>query len=425
MSAHNQLLHTPEGVKDYMPREFMQKTHVERRMESVFQSHGYAPVSSPMFEYADVFDEKGSVAPSSVYKFIDRDGSVLALRSDMTPQIARIAATSCHAEDVPMRFCYVSNAFRYNESYRGKLKEFTQAGVELIGIQSDEANAEVIALSVDSLLAAGLKDFRIDIGQVQFFQGILEEGGFDEETCRFMRESVIARDYVAVENAAKNSNAPAYICAILSELPLLIGGASVLEAARKMTKNETALAALQNLENIYDILCAYGVEQYVAFDLGMVGHLDYYTSIIFRGYAYGTGSSVLDGGRYDNLIAQFGADYPSVGFAIKIGVLLSALEGQDDAQTDLQISADTLIVYTEVGRRAACKAATLLRSQGHSVENSLFGSDLSVNVAYAARRKMGGVLYFEDAEYVTVIDIVAETRARAHLSELLGGKELS
>jgi len=425
MTINNHLLHTPDGVKDYMPSDYAAKASVEHRLETVFQGHGYARVSSPMFEYADVFDEKGSVTQTSIYKFIDRDGSVLALRSDMTPQIARMVTTLCRPEDVPLRFCYVENAFRYNESYQGKLKEFTQAGVELIGVHTDEASAEIIALAVSSLLAVGLKDFRIDIGQVQFFQGILEEGGFDEAGSRFMRQSIIKRDYVAVEKAASKADIPENVRTVLSELPLLIGGAEVLQTARGLTQNASALEALANLENIYHILCDYGMERYISFDLSMVGHLDYYTGIIFRGYAYGTGSSVIDGGRYDHLSMHFGANFPSVGFAIKIGVLVDALTEQSGTPAQENGSADTLLAYTKEGQKAALAAATELRAQGLRIENSLVGGDICANEAYARARGMGGVLFFEDADFVTVIDVAGGTQKRVRLGTLLGGEGMA
>jgi len=415
MSINNRLLHTPDGVRDIMPAEYVARAAVERKIEIVFESFGFTRVSSPMFEYADVFDEKGSVTQSAIYKFIDRDGSVLALRSDVTPQIARMVSTTCRPEDVPFRFSYLENAFRYNESYQGKLKEFTQAGVELIGVDSEDASAEVVALAVKSLLASGLHDFRIDIGQVQFFQGILEEGGFDESSCRYMQQSIIGRDYVAVEKAAQAANAPETVQRVLSELPLLIGGVEVLTAARGMTANEKALSALSNLESIYAVLCEYGVEEYIAFDLSMVGHLDYYTGIIFRGYAYGTGSSVLDGGRYDNLLMHFGTDYPSVGFGIKVGVLMDALNGKAPSP---HIAPDTLLVYTSEGRHAALSAANELRAQGLRIENCL----LTDFEAYAKKHGHNGVLYFSDADNVTLIDYINHTERTVRISALLSGE---
>jgi len=419
MTLQNKLLHAPDGVRDYMPIDFAEKAAVERKIEDTFTSYGYARVSSPMFEYADVFDEKGSVTQSAIYKFIDRDGSVLALRSDMTPQIARMVTTLCRPEDVPFRYSYVENAFRYNESYQGKLKEFTQAGVELIGVNSDEASAEIISLAVNSLLAVGLHDFRIDVGQVQFFQGVLEEGGFDEETCKHMRAAIIARDYVTVEKAAMAVNVPENVRTILSELPLLIGGAAVLQKARSLTTNATALSALANLESIFAILCDCGLEQYIAFDLSMVGHLDYYTGIIFRGYAYGTGSSVIDGGRYDQLMHHFGADYPSVGFGLKVGVLLEALSAVKTNE-ESYLPADTLLAYAAEGRAAAMNAASALRAQGVKIENSLLSGGCAIHEAYARRRKLKGILYFEDEDIVRMLDLTDNTERRVQLSELLG-----
>ena len=137
-------LHTPEGVKDYLPCEAAFKSEVERNIETVFYRYGFLPVSSPTFEYMEVFDGNGGLSPNQMYKFIDRDSSSLALRADMTPVIARIAATAYEKKDIPLRFYYFENVFRHNENYQGKLREFTQAGIELIGVNSYDADAEKI-----------------------------------------------------------------------------------------------------------------------------------------------------------------------------------------------------------------------------------------------------------------------------------------
>ncbi len=409
-------LHTPEGVKDYLPCEAAFKAEIERHIETVFYRYGFLPVSSPSFEYIEVFDGKGSVNSRQMYKFVDRDSSVLALRSDMTPAIARIAATAFEKKDIPLRFYYFENVFRYNEHYQGKLREFTQAGVELIGINSFDADAEVIAVAVNSLLSTGLKNFNICIGQVQFFYSVLEEAGFDESTCRKIRDYVIQKDYASAEKLAEESHADENIKTLIKELPLFIGGRKIIDRARELVKSEKTLKTLNDLENIYNILSEYKIDQYILFDLSIIG-LDYYTGLIFRGYADGTGFSVIDGGRYDKLSQNFGADYPSVGFAIKINNLLNALESQN-----IKIkgeTADTLLVFTKEGRSTAINAADELRSQGLNIENSLFGDDIEKNKVYAKSKNMGGMLYFIDSENVRIYNFEKDDVSEVKISELL------
>lgn len=412
-------LHTPEGVKDYLPAEAAFKTEIERHIETVFYRYGFLPVSSPTFEYMEVFDGNGGLNPKQMYTFIDRDSSVLALRADMTPAIARIAATAYEKKDIPLRFYYFEDVFRYNEHYQGKLREFTQAGVELIGVNSYDADAEIIAVSVNSLLSCGLKDFKICIGQAQFFYGILEEAGFNLETCEKVRKYLIEKDYTAAQKLAECSDAPKNIKILFKELPMLIGDKSVIERARELVNSKKALAALDDLENIYTILTEYDVEKFISFDLSIIG-LYYYTGIIFRGYAKGTGFSVINGGRYDKLSENYGADYPAVGFAIKINNLIAALESQNI--TVRGEKADTLLMYSKEGRKMALKTSDELRSQGLNIENSLLGEDVEKNKEYAKSKGMGGILYFLNSEDVRIINFENDTVSDVKISELLKGE---
>lgn len=413
----NNRLHTPEGVKDYLPCECSFKNEVEKRIENVFLKYGFSPIKSPMFEYMEVFDGAGSVSKKRMYKFIDRDGSILSLRADMTPAIARIAATAYEESDIPLRFYYIENAFRYNENYQGKLREFTQAGVELIGVNSFDADAEVLAIAINSLLASGLKDFRIDMGHIQFFKGVLEEAEFDDETCDKIQEAIINKEYSAVEEIVRDKNISESLKEFLSALPFYIGGFDVLEKVKGLVKNEKALKAIEELESIVDILKGYKLEKYIRFDFSVVGQFDYYTGIIFRGYTKGTGFSVIDGGRYDKLIKNYGADYPAIGFGIKINDLVSALEAQNIKYNSEK--ADTLLVYTKEGRSNALMVADELRSKGLSIENSLLGEDLEKNKLYANKKNMGGILYFYDDKNVKAINLSDNSENDMNIAQLL------
>ncbi len=314
----NYRLHTPEGVKDYLPEEYAIKKQTENRITGVFEERGYKAINTPTFEFIQVLDGMGGVGSERMYKLLDRDGSILALRSDFTPAIARIAATAYSAEDVPLRFSYIGSCFRYNASYQGKMREFTQAGIELIGDGGEKADTEVLTAAIDSLLAAGLKDFCIDIGDVNFLQGVLDDADISSEKKEKIRECIINKDYVEVGKAAEGTGA----ADILSDLPLLIGGIELLERLQATVGNEVSQKALSHLHKIYDAL---GEKQkYISFDFSVMGQMDYYTGLVFRGYARGTGFSIVDGGRYDRLVANFGADMPAVGFSVNVDHLMAA-----------------------------------------------------------------------------------------------------
>jgi len=408
-------LRTPEGVTDYLPRDYALKKEIESRIESVFYGYGYSFIKSPTFEYAEVFEDSSDSA--STYKFIDRDGAVLSLRPDLTPPIARIAATNFTREDVPLRFCYVENAFRCNESYQGKLREFTQAGVELIGVSSCEADAEVIAVAINSLITAGFADFRVDIGQVEFLKGVIEEAGLPCEDDKRLMDLILNKDYAGVERFVSGKIIPPGVKEILSDLSSRIGGGEILSRCRDLTGNGRAVKALERLGEIHDILKGYGLGEFISFDLGMLGMLDYYTGIIFRGYVRGTGFYVIDGGRYDNLCGKFGKDFPAVGFAIRVNNLIPAFESQSEMIPATK--ADTLVAYAANGRDGALAAADELRSLGLLIENGLLGSDVEANVQYAKKHGIGGVIYFTDDDNAVLIDVNSGGRAATTRRELI------
>ncbi len=414
----NNKLHTPDGVRDLLPFDCSIKLEIEKTIEEVFHRYGYNNIETPTFEYYEIFsDESYSIPTEQMYKFFDRDGSILALRADMTLPIARVVATSYKKEDLPLRFCYVEKAFKYNENYQGKLREFSQAGIELIGINSEDADAEIISVAVNSILLTGLKDFRIDIGQVEFFKGLLEEAGFDEETGIKVQTMLDKKDYIALEEILENTNISENVKKIFIDFPKLVGSIDILKQTKKLITNKRALNAIEKLENLYSIFKEYKIEKYISFDLGMITHLNYYTGIIFRGYTYGTGFSILDGGRYDKLIKEFGMDIPAVGFAIRINELVNAFQRQN---LEVYINkADTLLVYTKESRKEALETAEELRSKGVYIENSFITDNIDKNIEYAKSKNMGGILYFIDNQNIEIINIQTQEVIKTTINEIL------
>ncbi|MDE7048962.1 MAG: ATP phosphoribosyltransferase regulatory subunit, partial [Lachnospiraceae bacterium] len=175
---NRQLLHTPEGVRDIYGKEYARKLAVEDLIHDRLRLYGYQDIQTPTFEFFDVFSrEIGTTSSRELYKFFDKEGNTLVLRPDFTPSMARCAAKYFMDEDIPIRFCYAGNTFTNTGSLQGKLKEVTQMGAELIGDGSVQADGEMIALVVESLLEAGLKDFQVSIGQMEYFKGICAQAG--------------------------------------------------------------------------------------------------------------------------------------------------------------------------------------------------------------------------------------------------------
>lgn len=358
------LLHTPEGVRDIYNGECARKLAVQEKISSVFHLYGYEDIETPTFEYFDIFNkERGSVTSQEMFKFFDRDNNTLVLRPDMTPAIARCVGKYFFDETMPVRLCYRERTFINNSSYQGRLKEITQTGVELIGDDGSGADAEMIAMVIDSLKAAGLKEFQVELGQVEFFRGLAEEAGMDEETQEKLRELIENKNYFGVEELISQRNLPESLKSLFLKLPELFGSLEQLGQVKSMVTNRRSLEAIERLEKVQAILESYGMTEYVSYDLGMLSKYQYYTGIIFKAYTYGTGEYIVTGGRYDKLLEQFGKDAPAVGFAIVIDQLMLAMSRQ---KIEVPVeSGHTMVLYDAGGQDRAVKAALELRKSGN------------------------------------------------------------
>ena len=326
-----QLLHTPEGVRDIYGSEFVKKFELEHTLFEVMNSYGYQGIETPTFEFFDVFGkEVGTVPSKELYKFFDKEGNTLVLRPDMTPSIARAVSKYFH-NDEAIRLCYMGSTFINHDKYQGRLKETTQLGAELMGDSSVKADVELISMLVAALQKAGLKEFQVSLGQVRFFRSLLLEADLDAETEELLRIHISQKNRFAVEELVETLDIPESLKIAFGALADLSGSVEVLEKARSLTDNEMALEAIAILEDIYEGLKGCGCEKYVSFDLGMLSKYDYYTGIIFRAYTFGSGEAIVKGGRYDKLLSHFGRKLPAVGFAIVIDQLMLALNRKEEA----------------------------------------------------------------------------------------------
>ena len=360
------LLHTPEGVRDIYNGECARKLAVQSRISRAFHRYGYQDIETPTFEFFDIFNkERGSVSSQEMFKFFDRDNHTLVLKPDVTPAIARCVAKYYMDETAPVRLCYRERTFINNSSYQGRLKENTQTGAELIGDDSADADAEMIAMVVDALKSAGLKEFQVELGQVDFFRGLVEEAGMDEQTQETLRELIENKNHFGVEELIARQDMPDGLRRIFRKLPELFGGFEMLSDLLGQITNERSRQAIERLIGVRQILEDYGAAGYVTFDLGMLSNYNYYTGIIFKAYTYGTGDYIVTGGRYDRLLCQFGKDAAAVGFAIVVDQLMLAL-----ARQKVEIPAadtQTLLLYDPAARKDAVRMAAEMRGRGENV----------------------------------------------------------
>ena len=338
----NQLLHTPDGVRDLYGDECERKLLLEERIRHVFHTFGYQDIETPSYEFFDIFNkERGSVQSRKMFKFFDRENNTMVLRPDFTPGIARCAAKYYSKEEASVRLCYTGDTFINNSSYQGRLAEATQAGCELIGNTSVEADAEMIALLIDSLLCTGLSEFQVELGHVGFYEGLVKEAGLSAEAGSSLKTIIRNKNLFLIDDLLKENGVSDAMQKAFYELPQAFGGVEVLDKAISLTSNTMAVESIRHLQRVYELLKAYGVEKYVSFDLGVMSELNYYTGIIFRAYTFDVGEPIANGGRYDHLIAQFGSDKPSIGLGINVDLLAQALSRQ---QIDLPLSSKGILV---------------------------------------------------------------------------------
>lgn len=359
-------IHTPEGMRDIYGIECRKKKLLQDRLMQMIRSYGFEDIETPVIEYFDVFSkEVGTTSSRDLYKFFDRIGDTLVLRPDFTPSIARAVSMYFDDEKLPKRLCYQGKTFENRHSYQGRLNESTQIGVEYLGDDSVEADSELLALAVETMLTAGFRDFQISIGEVNFFKALVDEAGMDEQTELSLRKCISHKNMFGAEEILDQMKLGGALKTAFREFSSLFGGPEVFEKARALTDNAGALAAVNRLEQIYEVLKLYGVEKYVSFDLSMLSKYRYYTGIIFQGFTYGSGEPLLKGGRYDHLLGHFGSDMPAIGFGLVIEYMMNSLDRQ---AIDIPVEDKRLmLVYDKAGYARALSLAREKRKAGYYV----------------------------------------------------------
>jgi ATP phosphoribosyltransferase regulatory subunit len=304
----------PTGTRDVLPDEMRELRAISARMRATFEEAGYGEVRTPAMEYEEVLRRGEERAAGARYRTFDEQGDVLALRSDMTIPIARVVASRFAEVRPPLRFCYFAHAWRAVDRGVGEPREFLQGGLELIGAQAPEGEAEVVALTIAALDAAGLRRHRVGVGDGSLYRMLLGSFGVPEERHLPLLEALSRRDLVGLELGVRSIEALSEReRELLLRLPELRGGAEVLERV-----DGPAASGVEGLRELHSLLERRGVADRVIFDLGLVRELGYYTGAVFEVYDPAVGFALGGGGRYDDLLGRFGRELPACGMALDV-----------------------------------------------------------------------------------------------------------
>jgi ATP phosphoribosyltransferase regulatory subunit len=313
---------TPSGTRDVLPEEMREVRALTDRVRSVFERAGYGEVYTPALEYERTFTREG-VQVASPYRLFDEHGDVLVLRSDMTIPIARLAGNRYPTAPTPLRFSYFAHAYRGVRPQRGESREFLQAGVELIGAPGAEGTAEAVTVLCDALEAAGLANFRVGVGDVSLFPALLRSLGIEPPQADLIIAELATGDYVGVERELGRIRLSEADADLLLRVPRIRGGAEVLAGLDGPLQH-----AGTGMRELLDRLDP-RVSARVIFDFGLVRSLGYYTGAVFQVYDPAHGMPLGSGGRYDDLLGQFGRQLPAVGFALDVERVHIALRAQE------------------------------------------------------------------------------------------------
>lgn len=315
-------INTPEGTRDRLFSECLERRQVQGALVELFRRRGYTEVITPEVEFYDLFVQSGNPIPQeAMLKIIDRSGKIMVMRPDCTAPIARVAATKLKSQALPQRLYYDQTVFRDRMAHGGESREIAQCGVEMIGAVGEKADLEMVAMAVDALRSCGMRRFHIELGHAGFYRALTGRMNMSSEEQEQIRTAIEGKNFALLNDLLEPYRGQS-ACAALRRLPYLFGGVEVLDEAEKLAGESQCLSYLRRL---YEELSAAGYGKYVRFDLGLVHQLDYYTGMVFRGYVEGAGAPVLSGGRYDGLMEQFGRKAEATGFAMDVDAVGACL----------------------------------------------------------------------------------------------------
>ncbi len=389
----NYKLHTSEGVRDFFGKELKIKKEIEKRLELLFNSYGYNMVETPMFEYLDVYTSSNGIQSPSLYNLINRQGELLALRNDMTLSIARIVSTKDTSNIYPKKYSYIADTFRYPRLYQGKSHVFTQAGIEIVGVDNVKADIECIKLAYEALDKINLKKFTVHIGSGTFIETLLKDFSLDDDKINTILSIIQSKDLVLLKNKLKEYNLDEVNISLIERIMRNAGKLNFIQSIiDDLGPKKESTKILEGLKSFYDELVKVGLQNRVVFDFSIYLYANYYTGLCFEVFADGIGQALISGGRCDNVLHTFGKDLAMIGFGFNV-----------DAVIDYVISKNLIaleevryVSFTDhISHEYALKKNDELRLKGIVVEVSMYDT-LKDTIKYAKEANISKVLEYKN-----------------------------
>ena len=317
------ILPIPRGTRDVLPDEMRELAAINDSVRAVFAAAGYGEIHTPALEYESVIGRGALDGARPAYRVFDENGEVLVLRSDMTVPIARVVGTRYATADLPLRFAYLAHCYRAARPQRGQPREFLQAGIELIGAGGERGTAEVLTVLCGALDAAGLARYRVGLGDAALYPALLASLGVEEAARPPLLAELGRGDFVGLEAGLRALALEEPSIELLLEVSQLRGGADVLHGPPGPVAD--AVAGLRAVHALLDERVA----ARIIFDLGLSRAPGYYSGAVFEVYDPAVGIPLGGGGRYDQLLGEFGRALPAVGFALEVERVHQALAAEE------------------------------------------------------------------------------------------------
>lgn len=342
-------------MRDFTVDECKRRNKIIETITERFNKWGYSEVSTPIVEYYKTFNHKTQdLKEEEMYKFFDSRGRILVLRPDMTVPVARLVNTKLKDMKLPLKLFYNAEVFRVHESFEGKRNEYLDCGIELIGASGEKTDLEVLVTALEVLKALDTKkEFKLEIGNVNILKSALKDMNLSIDNQNKVIELINKKSLTSLREYLDDIEIRKEYKEFLNKFPWLFGGYEMIKKAKGLAFNEDMKKNIEYLENLYLNLQKLGYEKYISVDISMVPRVNYYSGIIFKGYVKEIGSTVIRGGRYDNLLESFGKSIPAIGFSVDVNLLIDSCDYEEKVNSEkIILSKDN---YLEELRKAINK----------------------------------------------------------------------